>query len=764
MLMPATDTARLDRADAPNDTADSSLALSRVAILGNHLPRQCGIATFTAHLRSAVHEAQPDIDCFVLAVNDPGKHYSYAEGVRFELSEGDVASYLRAADFVNVNGVDVVSLQHEFGIFGGKAGAHVLYLLRELRMPVVTTLHTVLREPNSAQRAVMEGITTASERLIVMSEHGAGVLRSCYGVPSDKIDVIPHGIPSVPARADSKRRTGVAGHAVILTFGLLSPDKGIEYVIEALPSIVAAHPEAIYVVLGATHPHVKERHGEAYRLMLETKARQLGVDRHVIFHDRFVSQEELNEFLGAADIYVTPYLNPEQSTSGTLAYALGSGRAVISTPYLYASELLAEDRGVLVPWRDPTAIGSAVVRLLDDDNLRLEMQRRAAAHGQSMLWPAVGGHYIDSFTRARDSHASRLREVFAPLTLALPELDLKHLRSLTDDTGLLQHATFCVPRYSEGYCVDDNARALLLMARLEESGVDDTGIVKVLATRYLAFIDAAFNAPRGRFRNFLSYSRTWLEEAGSEDSHGRALHALGVVVGRSSVPGRQSLAGNLFHAALPVVRDFTSPRVWASTLLGIDEYLRAFEGDRAVQALRTTLADRLLRLLADTRRPDWTWFEDRLTYANAQLPHALIVSGARLQRDDLVAAGIESLNWLASVQLTPHGRFAPVGSNGFHVRDQPRADFDQQPIEASTMISACLDAARVADETIWRDRAQRTFDWFLGENTLRQWLYDASTGGCKDGLHADRVNENQGAESTLAFLLALVEMRDVNRL
>ncbi len=758
------------RAGIPTSGAlDTNAALKRVAILGNHLPRQCGIATFTSHLQVAVDEASPSIDCFVIAINDPGKHYSYTERVRFEISEGDTASYQRAADYLNVNGVDVVSLQHEFGIFGGKAGSHLLVLLRELRMPVVTTLHTVLRAPNSAQRMVMEALAEMSERLVVMSAHGAETLQSCYGVPQDRIDVIPHGIPSLPATEDSKRRTGVDGHAVLLTFGLLSPDKGIEHVIDALPSIVATHPEALYVVLGATHPHVKARNGEAYRLMLESRARQLGVDQHVIFHDRFVSQDELTEFLAAADIYLTPYLNPEQSTSGTLAYALGSGRAVISTPYLYARELLAEDRGVLVPWRDPAAIGSAVIRLLDDDGLRLDMQSRAAAYGQTMRWPAVGAQYIDTFSRARDTHASRLRNTFEAQTLArrvpgLPDVNLRHVRVLTDDTGLLQHATFCVPRYSEGYCLDDNARALLLMARLEEAGADDMEVVRLLATRYLAFIDAAFNAPRGRFRNFLSYSRQWLEESGSEDSHGRGLHALGVVVGRSVNPGRQSLAGNLFHAALPAVRDFTSPRAWASTLLGIDEYLRAFEGDREVQALRTTLAERLLHLLAAARRPQWTWFEDRLTYANAQLPHALLVSGERLRRDDLTAAGLESLEWLVSMQSTPEGQFAPIGSNGFHVRGELRADFDQQPIEASTVVSACLDAAHVSDEAIWRDRARRTFDWFLGENTLGYWLYDTSTGGCRDGLHADRVNENQGAESTLAFQLALVDMRDVDRL
>jgi glycosyltransferase involved in cell wall biosynthesis len=762
----ATVSAAVGRAAEAKVRADA--LIRRIAVVGNHLPRQCGIATFTTHLAGALADGNPLVDCLVLAVNDPGKRHAYPARVRFEIAEADAASYRRAADYLNVNGVDLVSVQHEFGIFGGKAGSHLLLLLRELRMPVVTTLHTILSGPSASQRRVMEELAQLSQRLVVMSAHGASVLTSCYGVPGEKIDVIPHGIPEVPATSESKHRLGVDGHTVLLTFGLLSPDKGIEYVIDALPAIVAAHPETVYIVLGATHPHVKDQHGEAYRLMLETRARHLGVEDHVIFHDRFVSQEELNEFLGATDIYITPYLNPEQSTSGTLAYALGSGRAVISTPYVYARELLADDCGVLVPWRDPAAITAAVTGLLADDGRREALRARAARHGQSMLWPAVASGYVDSFERAAREQAARLRATFQAHTLAsrltgLPEVSLQHLQVLTDDTGILQHATFCVPRYSEGYCLDDNARALLLMARMEDAGTEEKDQVTRLATRYLAFVHAAFNPTRGRFRNFLSYSREWTEQAGSEDSHGRGLHALGTMVGRSSDPGRRSLSGELFHAALPIVCDFTSPRAWATTLLGIDEYLHAFEGDRRVQELRAVLADRLVGLYAHARAPEWPWFEDRLTYANAQLPHALITSGARMGRQDLVSAGLESLEWLVSVQHAEDGRFAPIGTNGFSVRGGQPALFDQQPIEASTMVAACLEADRVAGDSVWSRRARSAFDWFLGQNHLRQWLYDASTGGCRDGLHAERVNENQGAESTLAFLLALVDMRGLDR-
>ncbi len=734
-----------------------------VAVLGNHLPRRCGIATFTTHLTDCVAAALPDADCFVLAMNDAGRRHAYPSRVRFEIAESDLASYRRAADFLNVAGVDVVSVQHEYGIFGGKAGSHVLTLLRQLRMPIVTTLHTILAEPSPTQRTVLDELLRLSERLVVMSEHAADLLRQVHDVRNSKIDLIPHGIPAVPQTGGSKHRLGVEGQTVILTFGLLSPDKGIEYVIDALPAICAQYPETVYIVLGATHPHIVERHGETYRLMLEHRAQRLGVDGNMIFHDRFVSQEELVEFLSATDIYITPYLQPAQIASGTLAYALGAGKAVISTPYLYARELLADGRGVLVPWRDPAAIAREVIDLVGHESRRRTLCERATAYGRNMLWPAVARQYVATFAQARVEHADRLRTSFRAQTLAkrqagLPDISLEHVRLMTDDTGMLQHATFCVPRYGEGYCLDDNARALQLMARIEEAGTDDGPGARALASRYLAFSSHAFNEPTGRFRNFFEYSRRWTEECGSEDCHGRALQALGTVVGRSSDPGRQSLAGNLFQAALPAVSNFTSPRAWAFTLFGIDEYLRAFQGDRDVQALGRVLAERLMDLFGHVSRPDWPWFEDYVTYCNAQLPAALIVSGAWLERPDMIEAGGRSLEWLASIQCSSEGYFAPIGSNGFYRRGSTSATFDQQPVEAGAMVSACIEAKRIDGNLKWALHARRAFNWFLGDNHLQQSLYDPSTGGCRDGLHPDRANENQGAEATLSFLLALVDM------
>jgi glycosyltransferase involved in cell wall biosynthesis len=753
---------------APNQEIGAS-GDRAIAMVGTHAPRRCGIATFTTDLRDAISAEVPGVDCFVLAMNDPGKRYAYPERVRFEIAESDITSYRRAADFLNVNGVGVVCLQHEYGIFGGRAGSHVLALLRELRMPVVTTLHTILGEPSQPERAVIDELARRSDRLVVMSEHGAALLRGIYGVPDDKIDRIPHGVAGVPDARRSKHQLGVEGRSVILTFGLLSPDKGIEHVIDALPAILRHHPGTIYVVVGATHPHVKERHGEAYRHMLEVRARRLRVDSSVIFHDRFVSQAELGVFLAAADVYITPYLKPEQIASGTLAYAVGAGKAVVSTPYRYAREILADGRGVLVPCADPNEIAREITALLADEGRRLALGERAAAYGRGMAWPVVAKSYVQSLDRARTQHAEHRRASFEAQTLAargpeLPELNLDHLRALTDSTGLLQHAIFTVPRYESGYCLDDNARALLVTALVEEAGTHDASALRSLASSYLAFVSDAFDERLGRFRNFMTYGRRWTEEHGSEDSHGRGLWALGTVVGRSIDSGRFDLARHLFHRALPAASGFTSPRAWAFTLLGIDEYLRVFGGDNSVEAVRWVSAQRLLALFQATNRHEWCWFEDHVTYENARLCQALIVAGDRTQQGDMTAAGLASLAWLVDIQHSAAGEFAPIGSNGFYPRGGVKASFDQQPVEACAMISACLEARRVTGDDRWNEHARRCFNWLLGQNHLQQSLYDPTTGGCRDGLHAGGLNQNQGAESLLSFLISLLEMRSSERL
>lgn len=737
----------------------SGTASERIAVIGNYLPRRCGIATFTTDLCEAIVQQRGEGSCFAVPVNDRAAGYNYPPMVRFELTERDLASYQRAADFLNINNVEVVCLQHEYGIFGGPYGSHILALLRELRMPVVTTLHTVLESPDRGQRELLQELAALSDRLVVMSRRAVEFLRRVYDVPPAKVEFIPHGIPDVPFVDPNfyKDQFGVLGKTVLLTFGLLSPNKGIEHVIDALPAITAVHPQVVYIVLGATHPHVKARDGESYRLALERRAKRLGVDEHVMFVNRFVDIQELVEFIGAADAYLTPYLNREQIVSGTLAYTVGAGKAVISTPYWYAEELLAEERGVLVPFADADAIAQSVLELLGRDAERHAMRKRAYLFGRDMIWPKVAAQYLELFACVREERARRPRATFATATLAhrvnLPEIKLDHLQALTDDTGVLQHATYTIPNYDEGYTTDDNARALLLTVLLEELA-DATP----LGSRYLAFLWHAFDRSSNRFRNLLRYDRRWIDQIGSEDAHGRAVRALGTVLGRSGNHGLRGVASRLFERALPVVPDFTSPRAWAHALLGIHEYLRRYAGDRAAHQIASRLADRLLELYRACAAPGWAWFEDVVSYDNATLPHALLAAGRDLHRDDLVKAGLDSLEWLAELHRAGGEHFVPVGSNGFYRRGGVRARFDQQPIEADAMVSACLAAYEVTRDARWHREATRAFEWFLGRNDLGDSLYDAATGGCRDGLHPDRVNQNEGAESTIAFLTALAGM------
>ena len=449
----------------------------RIAFIGNYLPRQCGIATFTTDLCEAVAVEHPGATCIALPVNDIEAGYAYPSRVRFELAEKDIDSYRRAADFLNINSVDVVSLQFEYGIFGGRAGSHILALLRELRMPIVTTLHTILREPDPHQRRVLEEVAALSDRVVVMSERGAAFLREIYRVSPAKIDLIPHGIPDLPFVDPGfhKDLFGVEGKIVLLSFGLLSANKGIENVIAALPAILAKHPNVVYFIVGATHPQVKQHDGETYRLSLQWLAQEKGVEGQVIFYNQFVTLEELVEFIGAADIYITPYQNPAQIVSGTLAYTLGAGKAVISTPYWYAEEMLADERGVLVPFRDPPALAAQVIDLLDNEAKRHAMRKRAYMFGRDMIWPQVARRYLESFARARAEKRNFTPSVFAVKPLdkrpaELPPLKLDHLRRMTDDTGMLQHALFTLPNYREGYTVDDNASALMVSVLVDELG------------------------------------------------------------------------------------------------------------------------------------------------------------------------------------------------------------------------------------------------------------------------------------------------------
>ena len=764
----------LDRtsADLPGFHSKPSLP-SRIAVIGNYLPRHCGIATFTTDLCEAISAEYGTARLLALPVNDTEQGYDYPARVRWSLAQDDVRSYQEAAEFLNFNNIDMVCLQHEYGIFGGTAGSHILHLLRGLKMPVVTTLHTVLREPDPNQRMVMEEIAELSDRLIVMSELSSQFLQEIFKVPGSKIDMVPHGVPDLPFLDPNfyKDRFGVEGKAVLLTFGLLSPNKGIENVIQALPQILSKHKNVAYIIAGATHPHVLRREGEKYRASVQALAKEVGVESQVTFHNRFVSPEEMVQFIGAADIYITPYRHEEQVVSGTLAYALGAGKAIISTPYWHAIELLDDRRGALVPFQNPGAIAQKTIELLDTPATRHAMRKRAYLFAREMVWKRVAQGYMESFARVRSDRMQSPQVQFsARMTQKsldqLPELKLNHLNRLTDDTGMLQHAIFTIPNCGEGYTTDDNARALIFTAQLAQLGEDQLGKTESdmpdASSRYLSFLEHAFSPTKGRFRNFLGYDRQWSEAEGSEDCHGRALWALGTVLGRSKDRGLMGAAGRLFEFSLPAVVGFSSPRAWTYTLLGIQEYLHSYPGDRDAQRVRFALARRLLEMYELIRRPDWKWFEDVVAYGNARLPQAMLLVGSACADERMLSVGLNSLDWLMETQrCETSGHFVPIGSRGFYRQGGEKARFDQQPIEGAGAVSACLQAYRVTGDSRWRSRAWSAFNWFLGDNDLQLPLYDSVTGGCRDGLHPDRANENQGAESTLSFLMALLEMRSL---
>lgn len=745
-------------------------SIKSVALIGSYPPRQCGIATFTSDLAATIVDNDPDIDCIITAMNDRREGYVYPSAVKFQISQEKLNEYHLAAAFLNLRNPDVVCLQHEYGIFGGQRGSFIAELAKNLKSPLITTLHTVLKDPQPEERKIIDQLSELSNRLVVMSERSVDFLRNIYQVPASKIALIHHGVPDVPFLDPDpcKNKVAAADKTVILTFGLLSPGKGIEFMIDALPDIIRSHPEVLYFVVGATHPHCKAESGEDYRLSLHHRAKELGVGDNVVFHDRFLERDELIEIIRAADIYVTPYLNEAQAVSGTLAYAVGAGKAIVSTPYWHAQEMLADGRGRLVPFKDSAALSQEINRLLDFPRERLEMRRAAYEYGRPMVMKAMGRRYLSLFAESKAQSALK-GKLPALATLnqreqRLPQIELAHLRRMTDYTGVFQHAKFTVPNRSYGYCVDDNARALIVSARAHDLDRTDTSLTE-MSSIYLSFLDDAFDSETGRFRNFMSYERKWLESFGSEDSHGRALWALGVMAGWGRNSGQVSLAVKLFHNALPALASFSDSRAIAFPILGLQAYLRRYDNDHEVRELLVSLGHRLLHRFRQNASKDWQWHETMLTYDNARLPEALLACGRVSHDEQMVATGLRVLEWLRDIQIDASGGwFAPVGNQGWYPETGSKAQYDQQPLEAAAMIGACIEAYECTQQEDWLQLALACFNWFLGKNDQHISLYDHASGGCRDGLMRDGVNENQGAESTLSYLMSLIAIYNVRGL
>lgn len=734
--------------------------IQHLALIGNFLPRRCGIATFTTDVHAAMRARFPDVRVDVYAMDDHPGRYAYPPEVTGTIAQDQLAAYVDAARAIEASGAQAIWVQHEYGIYGGPAGEHILALLDRTTLPVIVTLHTVLEKPSADERRVMEGLLRRSARVIVMAERGREILQRIYGASPRQVVMIPHGVPdrAFVEPATVKDRFGWTGRKVVLTFGLLAPSKGIETIIKALPAVRERHPDLLYVVLGATHPNLVAHEGEKYRERLQALAASEGVADNIEFIDSFVEHNALIDYLQAADIYATPYHNPAQITSGTLSYAVGVGKPVVSTPYVHATEILADGHGVLVPFGDVDAFAREIDGLLSSDRDRNRLAERAYARGRTMIWPCLAEATMTETEAAIASAPRRLPKARASIKPLQP--DFAAVERMSDATGMLQHSIYSIPDRRHGYCIDDNARALILMSTMDDL---DPLVRDKWTTIFASFVQFAWNPEKRRFRNFMRFDRTWCEDEGSEDSNGRTLWALAITARDAKMAKHRDWASAMFDDTASIAFDLGSLRAQSFAMLGAAAMLDAKPGHELARSILQRFPDMHLQLLAKSRRPEWQWFEIVLAYDNARLPEALIRAGQALGREDLVQCGLDTLQWICSKQSSPGGHFRAVGTESFFRPYAEPLQFDQQPLEAQATVEACAAAYDATGDARWLAEAERAYGWFLGANDLDLPLASSGDGGCFDGLMPHGLNRNQGAESILALQLASCAISGLSR-
>jgi len=721
-----------------------------ICLVCSYPPRQCGIATFSYNLLSSLQGKlnNQKVNSFVVALNDYDTEYAYPEEVTFSIQQNIQQDYIKAAEYINSN-ADVCILQHEYGIYGGNNGVYILSLLNRLTIPVIATLHTVLKDPSFLQKAIVQQIATKASKVTVMTRLAVKFLKTIYEVPEEKIVLIEHGVPELAGTTDvHKELLPFNDKRILFTFGLLSKNKGIETVIRALPNVVKNHPDVMYIVLGKTHPAVLRHSGEEYRNCLKRLAAELQVDQHVYFIDKFVNDEELFTFLKSTDIYITPYHNETQITSGTLSYAIGAGAVVVSTPYWHAQELLSNDRGRLFPFKDSEALSSVLNELLDDPVQLENIRKRAFQYGQHLRWPLIGSRYIDTASDAIEYYQVLNKDADVLVTENMPSFSLAYLKRLTDSTGVIQHAKYGIPNWKEGYCVDDNARALLtvLMAYQQPNNKD---ALELMPT-YLSFLHY-MQRDDGRFRNFLHYNRNYLDEVGSEDAFGRAIWALGYLIRYAPNNSYKEFGLELYHRSFPQFTQLKNLRPIADTIVGICHYLKAYPTDEGMLQILVQLTKKLTDAYEQHHSKNWNWFENELVYDNGILPLALLHSYEITGNLTVKSIALQTVRFLETKTLFK-GYFTPIGNNGWHAKNGEIAVFDQQAIEVMAMAFMYQQAFQVTKDAQHIKHLNICFSWFLGNNELHVPLYDHETHGCCDGLQCEGINRNQGAESTLAYL------------
>lgn len=730
----------------------------KIAFIGTYVPRECGIGTFTNNLFKSIlrnDENRHSIkDGFVVALNDNDLTYNYPEEVKLTIRQDHQGDYLKAVKYINLSGADLCILEHEFGIFGGQSGIYILPLLYRLEIPLIVTLHTVLKNPSYNEKAVLKEICKMAHRIVVMSHKAVEFLTEVYLVPAEKIALIEHGVPDIHFNpAEAKKEFKLENKKVLLTFGFIGRNKGIETVIEALPEIVAKHPNIVYIILGKTHPNILRHSGEEYRVFLMRLVNKLHLDKNVVFLNEFIDEQDLFKYLYACDIYITPYLNEAQITSGTLSYAVGVGAAVISTPYWHAEELLSDDRGLLFNFGDSEQLSDKINDLLDHSEKMKNLKTRASKYGKSIIWPKIGYRYSQLIQTVitEDSKFIEKKEVDFDL-LILPPFSLAHIKRLTDDTGIIQHAKFGIPNLKEGYCLDDNSRALLMVLMAYRQMKDKQAIE--LSPVYLSYIHYMQNAD-GTFRNFLSFSRNYLDEIGSEDSFGRTIWALGYLLSNAPNDAYYQTGRMLFFNAAPNFEKLKSIRGIANTIIGICHYLRCSPSDDSMTERLRNMANTLVQHYHNNQSTDWNWFESLLAYDNGILPLALLHSAEILNDNKITKIAIESMNFL-TLHTLKDNYLSIIGNEKWFMKESERSVFAQQPIDAMAMILMYHQAFNLTKDKTYLNKLHTSFLWFLGENDLRMSLYDFETKGCCDGFENSGVNRNQGAESSLAYIISYI--------